>query len=38
MSGDDEYESPELIEYGDIEELTQGFGTEPTDNESGSKA
>lgn len=33
-----EYEPPELVSYGTIEELTEGFGDGPTDAESGSAA
>lgn len=32
------YEPPELTRYGRIEDLTEGFGGDPTDAESGSTA
>ncbi len=34
----DEYEPPELVEYGTVDELTEGLGGEPTDAQSGSAA
>lgn len=40
MSDDDRapYEPPTLTSYGKIEDVTEGFGDEPTDHESGSRA